>query len=63
MQKLNEHDASFVRDPTHGGKVTCHKCVSFIKEGETVVRHYGVTFHPFCFNRYEHYYGLDRPID
>lgn len=56
-----------VTDPVHGGKITCHKCGAFIKSNEDwfefVPGHTGVYFHVSCFNRYEHYYGLDRPID
>lgn len=61
----------FVTDPTHGGKVTCHKCNGFIQEleYEPYWDHThrndppNVHFHKTCFNRYEHYYGLDRPLD
>lgn len=63
----------YVTNPAHGGKVGCHKCHLFIEEGDCVV--YGeydvieaggepvAWFHKKCFNRYEHYYGLDKPID
>lgn len=58
----------YVTDPQHGGKVTCRVCGEFIDMG------YEHTFHEqehdqtlfWCadhFNRYEHYYGLDRRID
>lgn len=60
-------DDAYVTDPTHGGKVTCHKCCRFIRQGDDWFEHMphnpGVYFHCECFNRYEHYYGLDRPID
>ena len=60
-----------ITNPTHGGKVTCHKCNGFIVEGdgEGYWDHQHrdefphVWFHKDCFNRYEHYYGLDKPID
>jgi hypothetical protein len=61
-----------VTDPTHGGKVTCYKCGGFILERD----HQGYwadhqskdefpmdSFHKDCYNPYEHYYGLDKPID
>lgn len=62
----------YVTNPAHGGKVTCYKCNGFIIERE----HQGYwadgqdktefpmdSFHRNCYNSYEHYYGLDRPID
>lgn len=60
----------YVTDPSHGGKVTCHKCAGFILEKDyepyweypdktKVLAH----FHKDCYNGYEHYYGLDRGID
>ncbi len=62
-------DKSYITNPAHGGKVTCHKCNGFIKEGEEVewvnippLNHL-VYFHKECLNKYEHYYGLDKPID
>ena len=74
-------DKSYITNPTHGGKVMCHKCNGFILEGEgttfdklvhpndlpeilqNTVWPETIWFHTECFNRYEHYYGLDRPID
>lgn len=56
----------FVTDPVHGGKVTCHKCNGFIQEKELFTFRGEMTrvqFHEDCFNRYEHYYGLDKPLD
>ena len=54
----------YICNPTHGGKINCYKCVGFISEGEQYVEYStGVYFHARCFNRYEHYYGLDKPID
>jgi len=61
----------FVTNPAHGGKVTCHKCNGFIDEDVWVPYwdHQHKTefaryhFHQDCFNPYEHYYGIDRPID
>lgn len=62
---------AYVTDPSHGGKVICHKCGCFIQEKD----HIGYRdhqhnnefpkehFHKDCYNPYEHYYGLDRPID
>lgn len=40
----------------------CHKCgaalnIVYIKYGDEA------KFHLDCFSRYDHYYGLDRPID
>jgi hypothetical protein len=64
--------SAYVSDPSHGGKVTCHKCNGFIQEkdlftfGPPAELDFGSTswyFHKDCFNPYEHYYGLDRPID
>lgn len=61
----------FITDPVHGGKVTCHKCNTFICEGDGVgyLDHQNkdefpnAWFHKKCFNIYEHYDGLDKPID
>lgn len=61
----------FVTNPAHGGKVTCHTCGDFIEEGEgfsyiEIHNNQDVTtgyFHKKCYNQYEHYYGLDKPID
>lgn len=57
----------YITNPAHGGKVTCHKCGGFIEEDEAVayrnVDKPIVLFHKECFNVYEHYYGLNRPID
>jgi hypothetical protein len=60
----------YVTDPAHGGKVTCHKCGGFIDEVdvETLIDTSKdqpplAYFHKKCFNRYEHYYGLDKPLD
>ncbi len=56
----------FVTDPRHGGKVTCHKCNDFIQEKDLFQANkflFNKQFHKDCFNPYEHYYGLDRPID
>jgi hypothetical protein len=61
----------YIVNPHHGGKVTCHKCNGFIIE-ESGIGYYNVQhstefpntwFHQDCYNPYEHYYGLDRPID
>lgn len=62
---------SYIINPLHGGKVTCHKCGGFIKENEAVGyfdhQHTNefpkIHFHNKCYNEYEHYYGLDKPID
>lgn len=54
---------------TDGGKVYCHKCGSFIDESSDHLymteppSEYRTYFHEACFNGYEHYYGLDKPID
>ena len=58
----------YVTNPIHGGKVTCHKCQGFIFESElesVLSDEHGpkAYFHKGCFNRYEHYYGLDKPLD
>lgn len=59
-------------NPNHGGKIDCHKCGGWIYEDEGEVGFWNhqhrdefphVWFHKDCFNRYEHYYGLDKPID
>lgn len=68
-QLLKENDEFYVTNPIHGGKETCHKCNGFIKHID--LRAYSnkdryppdIYFHKECFNPYEHYYGLDRPID
>ena len=63
-RRSTETEKPYITDPTHGGKITCHKCVAFIREGETWFQYsVGVFFHRKCFNRYEHYYGLDKAID
>lgn len=62
---------SYVCNPTHGGKVTCHKCNGFIFECDAVpyLDHQHLNefpkahFHKDCYNPYEHYYGLDKPLD
>lgn len=64
-------EKEFITNPIHGGKVTCHRCNEFIKEGDEVAyldhQHKDefpkVHFHKGCYNPYEHYYGLDKPID
>lgn len=64
-------DRMYITNPAHGGKITCHKCNGFIVEGDGVsyldYQHKdefpNVFFHIDCFNAYEHYYGLDKPID
>lgn len=61
----------YVTDPSHGGKVTCHKCGGFIGMGMgTWYRDHqhandfpNTWFHDACYNPYEHYYGLDKLID
>lgn len=61
-QKLTPPESMFITNEMHGGKITCHKCNEFIgsQDYRTV---YGVHFHNGCYNGYEHYYGLDKPID
>lgn len=66
--KPNVNEDEHVIDLSHGGKVTCHRCNGFIKGAELLIYHPedvldGAQFHKECFNPYEHYYGLDRPID
>jgi hypothetical protein len=54
--------AEFVTDPSYGGKITCHACGGFIREDKVFVTfQVGVFFHYDCFNKHEHYYGLDKP--
>jgi hypothetical protein len=56
----------YATDVVHGGKITCHKCGEFLKElDEKPWFEYdnGVYFHTECFSKYDHYYGLDKPID
>lgn len=64
VQKTNEDEehSAHITNPIHGGKVTCHKCGGFLCENDSLFI-MKVYFHEDCFNRYEHYYGLDRPID
>lgn len=67
-QKLTEKVQSYITNPVHGGKVTCRKCSCFISEGtggksmDTDNGHW-VWFCEEHWNRYEHYYDLDKPID
>lgn len=56
-------EREFITNPVHGGKVTCYKCSGFIRGGDEYWYSPGVFFHKDCFNHYEHYYGLDKPID
>ena len=66
--KEHKRISTYITNPAHGGKITCEKCNGFILEGEDSwvldkwdIRRY---FHTEpCFNRYEHYYGFNRPID
>lgn len=61
----------YLTNPVHGGKVCCHKCSGFIIEGDEIGYHCyqnarefpAAHFHKSCYNEYEHYYGLDKPID
>lgn len=63
-QKLIDMEKPYITDPIHGGKITCHKCCGFITEMYPyVVYSPGVYFHYDHYNGYEHYYGLDKPID
>lgn len=49
----------------------CHKCEKPIEDGEgkeftnhpNDVSFPPTWFHNRCFNRYQHYYGLDKPLD
>lgn len=65
------HFSHHLTNPAHGGKVCCHKCGGFILE-EDAVGYWSFQhkdefphdhFHKDCYNQYEHYYGLDKPID
>lgn len=66
-----EPEVVWITNPLHGGKVTCHKCTGFIKEHDGIGYHVHqhkdefprAWFHVSCYNQYEHYYGLDRPLD
>lgn len=67
---MDFEDADYVTNPAHGGKVTCHKCNGFILRKD--IHYYEDNyhfhndfeyFHKNCFNPYEHYYGLDKPMD
>ena len=44
-------------------KITCHKCNNLIQKGDHYCTFHGAHFHQDCYNDYEHYYGLDKPID
>lgn len=56
-------EREFITNPIHGGKVTCYKCSGFIRGGDEYWYSTGVFFHRDCFSHYEHYYGLDKPLD
>lgn len=65
-RKLINSVRPFLTNPVHGGKVTCYKCGGFIPEGNEIGLDHlypEIWFHQDCFNPYEHYYGLDKPID
>jgi len=56
----------FPRAKKHGWDKVCHKCGKLIEgEAHFYEEDNGVKaiFHKDCYNQYEHYYGLDRPID
>lgn len=69
--RIASMDDAHVTDPHHGGKEVCHKCNGFMTYTEAVPywdhqhrnEHAKYWFHKSCFNRYEHYYGIDKPID
>ena len=71
MRRRKLMQDAHVTDPSHGGKVTCHKCGGFISyrfwEPYWVNQHKTefpkAHFHRACYNPYEHYYGLDKPLD
>ena len=54
-------DKSYIRNPIHGGKITCFKCGGFFVEQLDVPIEYspGVYFHEGCFNPHERYFGVD----
>lgn len=64
-------DKEYITNPLYGDKIACHKCHQFIREGDEEGywdhQHKDefpkAHFHKACFNHYEHYYGLDKPID
>lgn len=58
----------YITNPMHGGKISCHKCTGFFMEGKDVpmtpiTDRPDIFFHEGCYAYYEHYYGLDKPID
>lgn len=72
-QKERERERMRDENDLHADPITeetglCHKCLKPIIEAERLIFHPedaldGAQFHKSCFNPYEHYYGLDRPID
>ena len=64
-------DAFVFTNPAHSGKVDCYKCHGWIMEGDEIgyldhqhsIEFPSIHFHKWCFNPYEHYYGLNKPID
>lgn len=62
-------DKPYITDQVTRENVLCHKCGLFIIAGEghrypeSDFLKDDVWFHVNCYNRYEHYYGLDKPID
>lgn len=67
-------DAEFIKTvdiSRRPGPHTCHKCKLLIEDGDgkEFINYpndepfLATWFHDKCFNRYEHYYGLDKPVD
>jgi hypothetical protein len=62
---------SYITDPVHGGKVTCHECNGFILKEDDIgywdhqyIREFPrYHFHKACYQAWKHYYGIDKPID
>lgn len=72
MSQKSTGNEEFITNPEHGGKVCCHKCGGFITRLSNHVPYLDhqhkndfprCWFHEECFNPYEHYYGIDRPLD
>lgn len=45
------------------GPHICPKCSLELKKEDLVIEVFGMYWHETCYNPYEHYYGLNKPID